>query len=372
MKPVVMQLLVTLHMGGAERLAASILEKGKKHFSGIIAGLYQEPGALAQYAASLGLPSVAIRADNSGKVGAILRIYRALRQHKVKLLHVQAGYMLHLAFPAAKMAGIPVVYTEHALHSLQRYRKNRLSVRLIAPWLQGIACVNDEVAHYFQKELGIAPKRIQVIANGVDADRFSPAVPPAPLPWNNDPGTRCFVFGTVARLTDAKDHPTLLRAFSIVSQRHPQTRLLLVGDGEERARTEALVQTLGLENTVHITGICLGIPERLTSMDVFLLSSKREGLPMALLEAMACGLPTISTAAGGIPKLNKDNEHVLLVPTENPEALAQAMEELLLHEQKRQTLAESGRAYVLATKTDQVMADAYYQMYLQGGLECGG
>lgn len=372
MKPVVMQLLMTLHMGGAERLATSILAKGKEHFSGIVAGLYQEPGKLAQYATSLGLASVAIGAGNSGKLGTILQIYRALQQYKVNLLHVQAGYMLHFAFPAAKMAGIPVVYTEHALHSLQRYRKIRLSVRLMAPWLQGIACVNDEVAHYFENELGISPKRIQVIANGVDADYFSPAAPPATLPWNNCPDARCFVFGTVARLTDAKDHPNLLRAFSIVSQRHPQARLLLVGDGEERVQTEALVQTLGLENKVHITGICLDIPEHLTSMDVFVLSSKREGMPMALLEAMACGLPTISTAAGGIPKLNKDKEHVLLVPTEDSEALARAMEDLLLNEQKRQILAESGRSYVLATKTDRVMAEAYYQMYLKGGLKCGG
>jgi glycosyltransferase involved in cell wall biosynthesis len=364
----VMQLLVALRMGGAERLALSILRQGREHFSGLVAGLFYAPGNLQEAADTLGIPWLALRAETGGRPRAIWRLYKEIKRHQVTLLHAQAAYLLPYALPAAKMAGIPVVYTEHALHSLQTISWLRLAVRLSAPFLRGIACVNKEVALYFQKELGIRPSQLRIIANGVDVERFSPAAPAAPLPWDGPSDEPCFVFGAVSRLCEAKDHPSLLHAFSLVAKRHPQARLLLVGDGEERPRTEALIQKLGLGDKSHITGMCHNIPERLRSMDVFVLSSKREGLPMALLEAMACGLPVISTAVGGIPDLNTGNERLMLTPAERPEALAQAMESLMTDHRKRRSLAESGREYILAARTDRGMADAYRQMYMKAWL----
>jgi glycosyltransferase involved in cell wall biosynthesis len=322
MKMRVMQLLVALRMGGAERLALSILRQGRENFSGLVTGLFHAPGNLQDAADSLGIPWLALRAETGGRPRAIWRLYKEIKRRQVTLLHIQAAYLLPYALPAARIAGIPLVYTEHALHSLKTIAWLRMAVKVSAPFLHGITCINKEVALYFQKELGIKPSRLQIIANGVDAERFSPVVSAALLPWDNSPDDPCFVFGTVSRLCEAKDHPNLLHAFSLIAKRHPQARLLIVGDGEERTRTEALIQTLGLGDKTHITGMCLNIPERLRSMNVFVLSSKREGLPMAMLEAMACGLPAISTAVGGIPDLNNGIERLMLAPAENPEALA--------------------------------------------------
>ncbi len=374
MKPVVMQLITSLAMGGAERLALSILHQGQKqeHFNGIIAGLYGKDGDVASYASSMGLKSLGLSLEQAGKWQAIRKLCQTLRENKVSLLHVQAGYLLLYAVPAAKMAGIPLIYTEHALHSLRRHSTIRWALRLSAPFLQGISCVNTEIKEYFVQELGIAAQKVHHIESGIDTKLFSPSGTQADLPWKQDEGAGLFIFGTVARLTEAKDHSNLLHAFAKVVQNHAHARLLMVGDGEERQSTEQLIQQLNLQEKVHITGKCLQVPERLRSMHAFVLSSKREGLPVCILEAMATGLPVISTDVGGISSLtSKDEERLLLVPAQNATALAKAMETLLQNKELQSKVAQLGHEYIVREKNETTMAEAYFQLYKNGGLPWG-
>ena len=99
--PLVMQMTVTLRMGGAERLALSLLQQGRERFSGIVAGLFQNAGDLAEAANDLGFPSIALHAESRGKLGGILHVYRTLRRNRISLLHIQAAYLLPYALPAA-------------------------------------------------------------------------------------------------------------------------------------------------------------------------------------------------------------------------------------------------------------------------------
>lgn len=361
MKPVVMQLLVALRMGGAERLALTILRQGRGRFTGIVGGMLHEPGDLAQAAEDEGFSCVAFRADECGRLRGTLRLLQTLRRRKVSLLHVQAAYLLPYALPAARLAGIPLVYTEHALHSLRSISWLRNFVRLSAPLLHGIVCVTESVAEYFTGELGIAEKRVRVIRNGVDTDCFTPDGPRAELPWTAGEGV--FVFGNVARLSEAKDHATLLHAFALVRQSHPEARLLLVGDGEKREAVEALRAELGLGDTVHISGMCLDVPAMLRSMDAFVLSSKREGLPMAVLEAMASGVPVVSTEVGGVGRLSDGEQRLLTVPPENPEALAGAMRTLVTISDKGAALARRAREHVMNSYGSEAMARDYFLLY---------
>ncbi len=372
MKPVVMQLITSLQMGGAERLALTILGQGQQHFDGIMAGLYGKDGDVASYASSMGLTSLGLGLERVGRLQRIRALYQALRQHNVSLLHVQAGYLLHFAFPAAKLAGVPLIYTEHALHSLRHHRNIRLSVRFSAPFLQGISCVNAEIKDYFTHSLGMPAHKVHHIKSGIDTELFSPHGAQAELPWKQDEGEPLFVFGTVARLTEAKDHPNLLHAFAQVAQKHTHARLLMVGDGEERQATEQLIQQLNLQEKVHITGKCLEVPERLRSMQAFVLSSKREGLPVCILEAMASGLPVVSTDVGGIASLtSKEEERLLLVPAQNATALATAMETLLQNKELQNKIAHLGHEYIVREKNETTMAEAYFQLYKNGGLPWG-
>ena len=106
-----------------------------------------------------------------------------------------------------------------------------------------------------------------------------------------------FWFGTAGRLSAVKNHEMLLRAFQKVMQRIPRAILIIAGEGELKAALHDLAETLGLGQTVHFLGFRQDIPEILSSLDVFLLPSRREGLPLAMLEAMASGLPVIASSA---------------------------------------------------------------------------
>ncbi len=364
MKARVMQLLVTLNPGGAERLALDLLAAGKGRFHGLVAGLFHEPGELAAQARAKDIPCLALRADQSGRLRAVLHLYRTLRREKVTLLHAQAGYLLQYALPAAKAAGIPLVYTEHALHSLHTKPRFRFFVKFAAPLAHAVTAVSREVADYFTANLGLSPDRVRVIPNGVDLKAFSPQGQKASLPW---PDAGLTVFGTVARLTEAKDHGTLLRAFSLLRRKKSGARLLLVGDGETRPKLERLVAELGLADCVFLTGTRSDIADHLRAMDIFVLSSKREGFPMALLEAMACGLPTLSTRVGDIASLNAGGEYLRLVPPENPEALAAAMAACMDDAANARDRAARGRALVESEYSGKSMAERYFRLYHDTG-----
>lgn len=368
MKPLVMQLLVTLRMGGAERLALDILRLGKDNWSGLVAGMFHAPGSLAEAAEAQGFPWLALEADTTHRAGGIWRLYKALRSNKVSLLHAQAAYLLPYALPAARLAGVPLVYTEHAVHSLSTIHWLRKFVKLSAPLLQGISCVSEPIREYFTGTIGVSPDRVRCIPNGVDADVFSVNGRAASLPWQPEAGEKPFVFGTVSRLTEAKDHAGLVEAFSIVHRQRPRAKLLLVGDGELRGPVEQLIEARGLRDAVHITGICSEIPERLRSMDVFVLSSVREGLPMALLEAMSCGLPCISTEVGAIGGLNTGGDHIMLVSPGEPERLAKAMLAMMDNASLREETAARGRRHVCAAYGSAGIIQEYTAMYRQGGM----
>ncbi len=374
-QPTVLQLITTLNMGGAERLAISILEKEKEHFSGVVGAMYGESGDLAKLAESLHIPTFNLQAGSCGRIQTIWRLYKMLRQHNVDIVHTHAAYLLNFAVPAAKLAGIPVIFTEHSVFDLQEMASLRRTIKWTAPFLDGISCISQPIADYLSKDLGIDARRIHIIENGIDIEQFAPKSATntaAELPWKEtlDPQSQkpLFIFGTVARLCMEKDHPTMLRAFAHVHKKYPETRLLMVGDGAERQKTQNLIDELHLTDFVHITGKSLDIAEKLRSLDIFVMSSQHEGLPMAILEAMACNIPVISTTAGNIAALNDTGEHILLVPIKNPETLAQAMEKMYTNEELRKKFADKAHTFIVQSKSAQIMADAYYTVFKNAGL----
>jgi sugar transferase (PEP-CTERM/EpsH1 system associated) len=167
--------------------------------------------------------------------------------------------------------------------------------------------------------------KLELIMNGVDTERFAPQLPAAAAPWTDDP----FVIGTVGRLQDVKDQATLIEAFALLCARRPALRaglrLAVVGDGPLRARLAQKAQDAGVADLVWFPGARNDIPELMRSFDLFALSSIAEGTPVTLLEAMACGLPVVATAVGGIPEVVQDGVNGALVPASNPAALAQAL-----------------------------------------------
>ncbi len=371
-KPTVLQLITTLDMGGAERLALFILEKEKEHYSGVIGAIYGEEGDLATLAASYNIPTFNVHIDTCGRIQAIWRLYKMLREYKVDLVQTHAAYLLNYIVPAAKLAGIPLVYTEHSVFDLQEMPKLRRTIKLTAPFIDKITCISQPIADYLSKEVGIASSRIEIIENGIDTELFSPKNETnkvAELPWeNSDTDKPLFVFGTVARLCMEKDHPNMLKAFALLHKKHPQTRLIIVGDGAERENLETLIKELNLTDFVHLAGKALDITERLRSFDVFVMSSAHEGLPMSILEAMACKIPVISTNAGDIASINREGENILLIPTKDHLALANAMEKMYTDKELKENYATKAHSFIIKEKSIEKATTAYNSLFKQSGL----
>ncbi len=371
-KPTVLQLLTTFNMGGAERLALFILEKEKENYSGVMGAIYGESGDLDKVANSYNIPTFNAHIDSCGRIQAIWRLYKMLRQYKVDVVQIHAAYLLNYIVPAAKLAGIPVVYTEHSIFDLEQQPKLRRTIRLTAPFLSAITCISQPLADYFIHTIGIDAKRIEIIENGIDIELFSPKDDTntvAELPWKNANASEpLFVFGTVARLCMEKDHPNMLRAFAMLVEKYPQARLIIVGDGVERTNLEALIKELNITDFVHLAGKALDITERLRSFDVFVMSSQHEGLPMVILEAMACKLPVISTSAGDIASLNASGENLHLVPIKDSPALAEAMEKMLTDVEFRENYAKNGFTFVNNHKSINKVTEAYYSVFKNIGL----
>jgi glycosyltransferase involved in cell wall biosynthesis len=206
-----------------------------------------------------------------------------------------------------------------------------------------VTAVAEPVADFLRDQVGIPSRKLKTITTGVDVSRFSSAVPftRSALDWRDDD----VVIGCVARLEPEKGHAILLDAFRHVSARNRRVRLLLIGDGGERERLVSMAQAFGLNGSVRFLGIRSDIPELLRTCDMAVLASSQEGLPIALLEAMAAGKPVVATRVGSVPQVVQDGLTGLLVLPGDAAALAEALETLIADHQTRRRLAE--RAFEL-------------------------
>jgi glycosyltransferase involved in cell wall biosynthesis len=173
------------------------------------------------------------------------------------------------------------------------------------------------------------------------------------------------LIGNVARLDKVKDQAGLLLAFKQLQEQNGggDCRLIMVGDGSERAELQYRINQLGLTKSVRLLGNRTDVPELLAACDVFVLSSIAEGMPITVLEAMAAGLPVVVTDVGGMASVVQAGVNGALVPARNPDALAQALAEYATDETLRRRHGDAGRARALARFGLDKMVTAYTGLY---------
>ena len=299
-------------------------------------------------------------------VQAFLRLVAQLRRLRPHVVHSR-NWATFDAVLAARLARVPVVvHGEHGrdisdpdgLHAL-RNRVRRLSTPLISRFVT----VSDDLRRWLVERVRIPASKIVHIYNGVDTTRFSPG-----------PGERVRarlglsvdqpVIGTVARLDPVKDQPGLLRAFALAVRQEPEAVLLIVGDGPCRPALEALAGSLGVRRSVQFLGERSDVPDLLRAMDVFVLPSIAEGISNTVLEAMATGLPVVATRVGGNPELVEDGTTGMLVPKEDPRALATALGAYLDDPALRNLHGKSSRERAVAVFDLQRMRRTYVDLYV--------
>lgn len=287
------------------------------------------------------------------------RLARLFRDRNVGLVNAHNFGRYLYAGPAARLAGLPSIYTEHsrtlrterALWQLQP-RVSRLADRVVA--------VSESLRTFLISQLRLPPERVDLIPNGIDIDVYAGgnrARARAELGLRDDEP----VIGHVGRLVPVKNHRLLLAAYARLTA--TPSRLLLVGDGPERPALEQEVARLGLSEQVTFLGIREDVADLLAAMDLFVLSSHSEGLPLAILEAMAAGLPVVATEAAGQDVVTPATGR--LVPNDDPARLAAAMAELIDDPARRARLGAAAAAEARRRYSLQVMADSYAALYRQ-------
>jgi len=289
----------------------------------------------------------------------LVRLVRLLRQRDVRLVHCHDIQSATYGALAAKCLRRRAVLTVHGLGIFRQKRTATLIPRLFR-WMDRVVFVGQWLQDA-AAEMGYFPRRPTVIHNGVDPEVYRPGPVDAALREELAIAPDAAIIGTVGNLRPVKDTPCLVRAFAALPV--PNAVLLVVGDGEERPALEALARELGVGGRVRFLGARDDAPRLLPLLDVFVLSSQTEGVSVALLEAMACGRPAVVTDTGGNPEVCVDGETGLLVPVGAPEAMAEALAELLGSRDRRHAMGEAARVRVERKFTMSHMLRNYEEVY---------
>jgi L-malate glycosyltransferase len=297
------------------------------------------------------------------RLRTVRRLCRRLRRLRTEILHCHNWLPHRYGGMAAAICRIPqLVLTRHgALPPAGglSWRMNR--------WLLGrthVVAVSTEIHSLLSAQIGHkGMASLEYIPNGISLEPYTG------LPRREEARRRLGwplvgpVLGVVARLAEAKGHDDLLRAFAIIRGTIPQARLVIVGDGPLRERIRELIDSLGLADSVAMLGERHDVPQILAALDVFVLASQMEGVPMTILEAMAAGLPVVATDVGGIPQVVTHGQTGLMVPPSSPQELAQAILEVVRNPKKAQRLARAGRRRIEESFSVGTMASRYERLY---------
>lgn len=280
-----------------------------------------------------------------GMLASARRVAHRLEAWEADLVHCHLPLAGVVGRLAGRMAGVPVVYTEH--NTLERYHPLTRWLHLKTwGWQARAFAVSGPVADSLAGHAnGAVP--VQVVRNGIDVEAFDPdRVDGAPVRARCGVPDEAPVVGTVAVFRTQKALGDWLEAARTIRDRVPDTRFLLVGDGPERERLERRAEELGLADAVHFPGLQEDVRPWLAAMDLFLSSSVFEGLPLALLEAMAMARPVVATRVGGVPEVVTDGRNGRLVELHDPGGLADAVTALLLDPDRAKRLGAEARRTV--------------------------
>lgn len=369
--PLVAHLIYRLDIGGLETLLVDTINRmapGRYRHAVICLTDYTD------FAQRITRPDVALFALHKPPglaLGTHADLFRLLRRLGPSILHTyNLGTMEYAA--TAWAAGVPVrIHAEHGRDARDPQGvnpKHNMLRRLLLPFIDRYVPVSRDLAGWLEQVVRIPTRKIRLIDNGVDTERFRAAradgVDAAePEAWQD--GSDAFVIGTVGRLQDVKDQACLIDAFALLRTMLPGAalRLVLVGDGPLRAQLQARAAGHGLGDSVWFAGPRSDVAPVMRSFSLFALSSIAEGTPVTLLEAMASELPVVATAVGGIPDLVEQGSFGTLVPAGDPRRLAEAILPYVRDRALARRQGALGRARVEQQYSMQAMLAAYVALY---------
>lgn len=357
-----------LWAGAEVQIAAMIRYLARKNDIRLSAILLNH-GRLAEEIERLGVETIVIPESQTGFFGVLRRAEDFLRTRKPHILHSHRYKENLLAALLARRFRIAaLVRTQHGLQEPLRGLKGSKHAliqtfdRMTARWSAArIIGVSSDVTLQLRQRLG--REKIVTILNGVDVENAQSSLSAVEARQGLGIPEDSFVFGTAGRLEPIKRLDIFLKAAKQISVQHPGAQFILAGDGRERSNLTELTRTLGIEDRVHFLGHRDDIFDVLRALDVLVICSDHEGLPMILLEAMCMRLPVVARRVGGIPEVIEDRITGVLVESDSPSDLATACLATVEDGTCRQRLVEAARNLVIrdfsAERAGAQVADLY-------------
>ena len=286
-----------------------------------------------------------------------------LLEHRIDVVHSHEFTMAVYGAAAARSVGARHVITMHGGRYYAEQWRRRAALRWAARHSAAVAAVSRSTADDLRRTLRLPDDRVVVVPNGIPFSRGDRARVRYELMLHDDAGELLLV--AVGNLYPVKGHRVLLQALALLPSDAalPPWRLVICGRGEEEGPLRALAAELGIAERVHLLGLRSDVADVLAAGDLYVMPSLSEGLPLALVEAMAAGLPIVASNVGGIPEVVADGIEAVLTPADDAPALAGAIGALLGDASRRGRMGTAARARARRDFDVRAMGDAYERLY---------
>lgn len=355
----------SLNPGGTERLVVEMSLAFATDYDLQVLCL-DEPGIWAHRLRERGIPVYCLWRQPALDIAIAFKLAQHFRRHRIDIIHAhQCTPWFYSALCRLIYSAPRLLLEEHGrffpeVLNRKRVWFNRL---VVAPLTHRCIAVSKDIRDRLERYEGLARSAISVVYNGVRREPALDSVTRAALrqTWGFTPEN--FVIGTVGRFDPIKNLPLLMKSIAVAAEKNPHVRGLLVGDGPVFAEMSVFIGHLGLTDRVRLAGFRNDVGQLVQCMDLFVLSSLSEGTSMALLEAMAGGVPVVVTAVGGNPEVVLKDQTGWVVPSESVGALATALLEAMDNPGKRQIFAHAGQQRFEEFFSFDSMVAAYRQVY---------
>jgi len=360
--------VLALDIGGLERIVVDLTKLYCQRGHRVSILCVERPGQLAGAAEAEGAAVVSLDKPHGRNPEYIKRAATVLQSLQPDVVHSHTITALWYVGPGARQAGAPIVHTEHNNHIAKNTRlagklRARIKLNRGGRFASRFCGVSPEITASARRWGTVPSRKLLTVLNGIDTERYAVLSGRNAVRAQLAIPENARVVGTVGRLNEVKRQDLLLKAVVGLGDGFEDVHVLLVGGGPEQAALEGLAASLGLGERAHFAGF-QSSPERfLTAMDVFALTSRLEGLPLALLEALASGLPVVASAVGGVPTLVRTGETGWLFPSGDVPALQNALRQALSNQAMAAATAAAGRRLVCESYSLERMATDYERLY---------